>query len=299
MDGDILLGPPQELMNRYGATVGSFNNSMSAVAVKDRSYLWANGEIPYEVDSSVSQDTVGYIQWAANEAATAGLKLRPKQFGDSDYLVFRDVGQHCSSYIGRIGGAQTVHVNGCGRGSVLHEVLHAAGFHHEQSRGDRDQYITIMWDDIQDSERSNFEMRGASAQDIGPYDYASIMHYGRTAFSKTGRPTIIPKAPEAPIGQRDGLSQLDRAAIGQLYGANAGTAGGMLPGFPSIPGLPGIPGFTTEPTQTQGGTQNPNAGTWNTPFGPVPMPSGSFPTQGGGALPVPSQLPVLPQFFPQ
>ena len=294
MDGDILLGPPQELMGRFGAPSGGFNNQMSAVAVKDRSYLWPSGEIPYEVDSSVSNETAGYIQWAAQEAATAGLKLRPKQFGDSDYLVFRDVGQHCSSYIGRTGGAQTVHVSGCGRGSVLHEVLHAAGFYHEQSRGDRDQFVTIMWDDIQDSERSNFEMRGASAQDIGAYDYASIMHYGPTAFSKSGRPTIVPKAPQAPIGQRDGLSQLDRAAIGQLYGANAGPAGGTLPGFPGIPGIPGLPGFTTEPTQTQGGTQG--APTWMTPFGTVPAPI-PMPTQGG-SFPVPGgTLPTLPPFF--
>ncbi len=300
-EGDILLGPPAELMSRYGATVGSFNNSMSAVAVKDRSYLWSAGDIPYEFDGTITNEKAAEIQSAAQEAASAGLKLRPKQFGDSDYLVFHDSGEswNCSSYIGRIGGAQTVNVAGCGRGSILHEILHAAGFHHEQSRGDRDQYITIMWDDIQDSERTHFEMRGASAQDIGPYDYASIMHYGRTAFSKTGRPTIIPKSPEAPIGQRDGLSQLDRAAIGQLYGGGGGSVGGGgFPGFPGIPGLPGIPGFTTEPTQgtTQPGTQNPGAPVWTTPFGTVPAPI-PMPTQGG-SFPVPGgQLPTLPPFF--
>ena len=48
------------------------------------------------------------------------------------------------------------------------------------------------------------------------YDYASIMHYGATAFSKNGRPTISPKSSGARIGARV-MSRKDLDRIAKLY----------------------------------------------------------------------------------
>ncbi len=59
--------------------------------------------------------------------------------------------RRCWSYIGRSSaGGQTLSIgNDCGRkGIVEHEFLHALGLYHEQTRYDRDDYVTINYENI-------------------------------------------------------------------------------------------------------------------------------------------------------
>ena len=53
----------------------------------------------------------------------------------------------CFSAIGRQGGKQRISVGeGCEyKGTVMHEMMHALGFFHEQSRTDRDDYVMVLW----------------------------------------------------------------------------------------------------------------------------------------------------------
>lgn len=57
----------------------------------------------------------------------------------------------CWSSIGKVGGVQTLSLmsGGCmARGVVQHEIEHALGFYHEQSRSDRDEHLDVIWQNI-------------------------------------------------------------------------------------------------------------------------------------------------------
>nr|BAG74352.1 hatching enzyme [Engraulis japonicus] len=127
----------------------------------------------------------------------------------------------CFSYLGRTGRRQVLSLNqrGCvWHGIIQHELLHALGFQHEQSRSDRDKYVKINWQYIRPETRSNFAKRNTNNLDIS-YDYGSVMHYGRYAFTtKRGVETITP-IPDSSvqIGQRRGMSKSDIQRINKLY----------------------------------------------------------------------------------
>ncbi|CAB1339637.1 unnamed protein product [Coregonus sp. 'balchen'] len=138
-----------------------------------------------------------------------------------DYLYFHP-GNGCWSYLGRRGGQQVISLQqrGCvHHGTVQHEVLHALGFHHEQNRSDRDNNVTIVTENISKGKEHNFR-KVETNNLMTPYDYTSVMHYGRYAFSKDyGKlPTIIPKPDSnVQIGGARQMSRLDIVRVNRLY----------------------------------------------------------------------------------
>ncbi len=67
-------------------------------------------------------------------------------------------------------------------GTLVHELMHVLGFFHEMQRMDRDRYVHIFWRNIQPLYLSQYETtlkRGYKHEDVGDYDYGSIMHYPR------------------------------------------------------------------------------------------------------------------------
>jgi hypothetical protein len=122
--------------------------------------------------------------------------------------------------VGREGGGQVVLIkDGCGVGSVSHEILHSLGFWHEQSRCDRDSYVEILYNNIQSGFSSNFDKQCLGTANVFPYDEGSIMHYSPYAFGKvvgtTTQQTIRSRRGlDHLMGQRSGLSTQDiRTAV--------------------------------------------------------------------------------------
>ncbi|KAG0206303.1 hypothetical protein BGX28_002249 [Mortierella sp. GBA30] len=165
----------------------------------------------------------GIQRW--NQVLGDCLPLQPRQPSDRDYVNVYN-GGGCSSVVGRVGGGQalSLSVNGCvHRGVVIHEFLHAAGLIHTQKRPDRDNYITMHWENIVDSWKSQFTKESSS--NIGKYseyDIYSIMHYANRhpSWSINNQPGFTSKNPNVDyrrIGNGDDFTQSDVLAIRRMY----------------------------------------------------------------------------------
>ena len=60
---------------------------------------------------------------------------------------------------------------------AIHELGHAMGFVHEQSRSDAGDYVKIIWENIRDGNSQWFQIKESFDYGV-PYDYFSAMHYG-------------------------------------------------------------------------------------------------------------------------
>ncbi|CAL8074774.1 unnamed protein product [Orchesella dallaii] len=151
----------------------------------------------------------------------------------------------CWSYVGRVGnGKQDLSLPiGCiNHRTVVHEVMHALGFSHEHVRHDRDNYVEIMWGNIQRGRERNFQKKHGRADPFGPYDYESIMHYERNAFSTNGHAdTIRPLRGSAPIGKGRHMSHWDVVKINRMYKCGGGGGGGGGYNSPFFGGSSGNP----------------------------------------------------------
>ncbi|MBN3317499.1 ADA2B protein, partial [Atractosteus spatula] len=172
--------------------------------------------IPYEISSDLASKVDDINKGFRMISSSTCIRFHQRTT-ETNYLYFV-YSTGCASYVGNLQqGPQNVFVgNGCSDGNLAHELIHALGFHHEQSRMDRDNYITIQWQNVMSGKENNFEMKEGDTLGL-PYDMDSIMHYGEFFFSSNGEATIVPKSGGVKIGQRTHLSVLDIKRINKLY----------------------------------------------------------------------------------
>jgi len=179
--------------------------------------------------SLVDQDRV--VTWMGSLAGVDGdiksITFVPR-VGDEYYIsIGHFVDNSCWSYLGMDPGSE-MHANqginlggdGClNKGTVHHELLHALGFAHEQSRADRDGYVQINYSNIAPEFHAQFQIlhpeAGWSSRGSA-YDYGSVMHYGAYAFA-TDRDIKTIESFGNPIGNRLAASQADLFQMRMMY----------------------------------------------------------------------------------
>lgn len=212
-EGDIVLGK----------VLGDGENPVLSRGIGRNSKLdrWVDGIVYYELAGTLAAADVQKVRDAVahwNQFSTLRFTERTAalQSTQPDYILF-EPSSGCASWVGKIGGEQAIWVGEtCTAGSVIHEIGHAVGLFHEHTRTDRDNFINVELTNVIAGKEFNFDVMDVGADDIGVYDYGSIMHYGPSFFSRNGQSTItVPDGVE--IGQRLALSLNDLASVNLMY----------------------------------------------------------------------------------
>jgi hypothetical protein len=268
------------------STAGAFDFSFGAA--------WPGGVVPY------AYQTTGTNAMPANKIAmfengmrewqkVASINFVPRTT-EANYLLIKYTGDApgapMNSFIGMLGGMQVLNVAGWGNTiDCAHELGHALGMTHEQSRPDRDTFVTLYPTNMSVNPVTDVNyaivpstlMRSA-------YDYDSLMHYPRTAKAKS--PGLITMTANPPnqiwsdgagpqeIGQKDHLSSGDRSSMGAQYGSPLAIRGRIADA--GARGLGGVLVSIGNGSVYRGSTNTYTDSNGNFEFAGIPQNSGTY-----------------------
>lgn len=223
--GDIILDHLQPMPRASAADGGAQPQS---VGIAYPSTMWPKVGSVYQVPYVITSDGgdtnlvpainqfnstfTGLIQWVARTTETNYVNI--------DLNSFDGTGE-CEATEGdaNIGPQPMTGSGACTLATILHEMGHEIGLYHEQSRSDRDTYITVNYQSVIKGSRFNFDMIQDNVQNLTLYDYASVMQYPAFSFSRNGGPAIESIPAGMPLSNAAGYSAGDIEGVERLYGA--------------------------------------------------------------------------------
>jgi len=175
-------------------------------AIKYSQYKWPNNTMIYTIESSI-QDKTADIQAGMTWISSNTCFKFKQRTTETNYVSIRNNPEGCyyagPGYFNQ--GMQELNLQDPGcvyYGTIIHELIHGLGFYHEQMRPDRDNYITVNYQNVEFGQEPQFDKTEPNIISVYNLTYqgASIMHYGSYAFSSNGQPTMVSKTnPSVPF----------------------------------------------------------------------------------------------------
>jgi hypothetical protein len=226
----FLAAPAEPPVTRYDDML--VYQDPGKAAVKADAVLWEDGVLPLVFDANINPQERAELLGACQDwSAVANVRCQEGEYKGRHITVMKHEGLGCFSLWGMGTSFLVLErlmnlASGCWYHSILiHELGHALGLIHEHQRPDRDFYITVHPENVNGmflGLNTTVNFKPQAAQIKTPYDFTSIMHYDRKAFSKNFKDTMVPKAAYMQyidvMGNVDQVSQYDAQAVAELYG---------------------------------------------------------------------------------
>ncbi len=208
--GDIILGKLPEDSN---LSQGSYDSPPPQ--------YWDKPEIPYAISPDLPhpERIEKALEYFKQHTVVSFIPYENQK----DAVIFERGTEHCLSVLGRVGGLQPIKLSdNCQLTEILHEIMHTLGFVHEQSRPDRDKYIQVLWQNIEEKYQSQFAIVPESfftgSMQDSAFDYQSVMLYQPNAFAVSSDLVTLKSLSSESINPiRDGLSENDIKRVNRLH----------------------------------------------------------------------------------
>ncbi|EDV99283.1 seminal metalloprotease 1 [Drosophila grimshawi] len=197
--------------------------------LRDGTYRWPDRTVYYYINKNIDQAHRNHILIGLRTIELNSCLIFKEALVDQKYYVnITSEPGGCFTAVGFQNRVQRMNLQnhdldtGCYRmGTIMHEMLHALGFYHQQSSSDRDDYVRIVTENIVEGKEHNFDKYDEGMVDNfdQTYDYGSVLHYTPYGFSKNGEMTIVPliAGGDKIMGQRLQMSQTDINRLNVMY----------------------------------------------------------------------------------